>query len=365
MKTITEYLKQKNNLLPLSAWITLGIMTLIFIIAQILTFTGLLDDLDLQNNKMEVRELVKLKFAPKIGRESVKSNRNKMKRGVKKSRNLARTENKPSKAANKSSNFTALVQGFDKKQFMSSKASAAKRGTIQRANRLNAGISTEANRNIQAVADFKISGHVGARDSNSPVARRSAAGGNQSTRVGIGGGSNFGNGVGGSGYGTTGAASAGRGASRSTRGSGSGAGAAKISMPSGSGGNEAALDLHELIKWMKAHPGAIPKLVAHDMGHQTRDLSSAVIFKMRGRQYRLFLSCNEKEQLLRICLVEKNEFTLLKDNGIRETSNFLTLGSVVRERSKIRSLISSRRAPAGKAKQFYQIFWSWWLHHKS
>ena len=97
------------------------------------------------------------------------------------------------------------------------------------------------------------------------------------------------------------------------------------------------------------------------MGHQGGDLSSAISFNMRGKNYTLFLSCNEVELLLRICLVEGNDFTLLKDSGIREESNFLTIGDVVRNVNKIQSLISSRKAPGAKAAIFYQIFWSWWL----
>jgi len=90
-------------------------------------------------------------------------------------------------------------------------------------------------------------------------------------------------------------------------------------------------------------------------------LSSAVPFMLNGRRFKFFLSCNETELLLRICLVEDNDFTLLKDNGIREESNFLIIGDVVRENSEIRSLISSRKAPGDRAASFYQIFWAWWM----
>ncbi len=111
---------------------------------------------------------------------------------------------------------------------------------------------------------------------------------------------------------------------------------------------------------MKAHPGLIPKLVAHEMGHQKGDLSSAVHFSLNNKRYTIFLSCNEVELLLRVCLVEGNDFILLKDNGIREKSHYLTVGDVVRQRGRIQSLISSRRAPGDRANQFYSIFWAWW-----
>ena len=150
------------------------------------------------------------------------------------------------------------------------------------------------------------------------------------------------------------------GVKRASRGGSGGSGGSTISLPLGGGGQEVAIDIHALIKWMKAHPGAIPKLVAHDMGHRAGDLSSAVPFRHQGKRYFLFLSCNEIELLLRICLIDGADFTLLKDNGIREESNFLIIGSVVREHTSIQSLISSRKAPTNRATAFYRIFWAWW-----
>jgi len=54
--------------------------------------------------------------------------------------------------------------------------------------------------------------------------------------------------------------------------------------------------------------------------------------------------------------VEGNDFTLLKDNGIQEASNFLTMGDVVRAAGNIQSLISSRKAPGHKAAIFLPDF---------
>lgn len=126
-------------------------------------------------------------------------------------------------------------------------------------------------------------------------------------------------------------------------------------------GNEnQTMNLQELIAWMKAHPGALPKLVQYDMEHNPGDLAAAVSFNAQGKQYELFLSCNEADLLLRICLIQGRQFTLLKDNGIKETSNYLATGEVVRAGATIQSLITSRQAPGETAKQFYRIFWQWW-----
>jgi hypothetical protein len=219
------------------------------------------------------------------------------------------------------------------------------------------GLSTDVDVEERTVADYEFKGIVKKNNAMKPVARKSLAGGNEGTTVALGGNSNsFGNGLDSSRYSIPG-----RGTSRSGRGSGVGkGGGAKISLPISGGGQDVAIDLHALIKWMKAHPGDIPTLVAHDMGHGRGDLSSAVSFKYRNVTYVLFLSCNEVELLLRICLIEGKYFTLLKDNGIREESNYLVIGNVVRENDLIQSLISSRRAPTDRANTFYQIFWSWW-----
>jgi hypothetical protein len=162
-----------------------------------------------------------------------------------------------------------------------------------------------------------------------------------------------------------GKAIAGRTATRTSRSSGLGSGGPTLSMPTGLSGQESRLDLNELIEWMKKHRGIIPGLIQYEMGHQSEDLSSAVGFTAGGRRFQLYLSCNEVEMLLRICLIEKDMFTLLKDNGIKEESNYLNIGKVTWANQQIKSLITTRQAPRGQASAFYSIFWSWWLTQKA
>lgn len=359
MKTIIDHIKKMDNLHPLSAWITLGIMMLVFIIAQILTFMTLLEDLEKPEEMMEVRELIKLQFKPQIEQEIPKQIKLQPKKEIiTTSRNNDKTDTQ--QQIRQTISVASIAQGFDMKQLISRETNAARKGGSNRSNPTVAGVSTDVNRQGRTLDDFDLSGVLENRNAPFSAGRRSSQGGAGGPKVGIGGNSSIGNGTG---SGGTGLALSGRGTSRASRGSGigNGTGGASISLPSGSGGGSASLDIHALIKWMKAHPGAIPKLVAYDMGHQGGDLSSAISINTSGRNYTLFLSCNENELLLRICLVEGNDFTLLKDNGIREESNFLTNGDVVRNADKIQSLISSRKSPGDKAATFYQIFWSWWL----
>lgn len=356
MKAITDYINRQERLHLLSAWVTLGIMLILFILAQIFSFTNLADKSKLKNAKMEVRELIKLSFTPQ--KVSKVSNSNGFE--IKKASNTQTQGNQKKHNARKNNtqiNVASLVQGFDSKKLISRETKAAKRGVASKDFSASSGVSTNVSRESRNVEDFDISGQFSSRHSAMAPSKRASRGGNGGPKVSLGGSSSVGNGTG---SGIDGVAMSGRGTSRTSRGSGSGTGGASISLPAGSGGGNASLDLHALIKWMKAHPGNIPKLVAYEMGHQVGDLSSAIPFMLNGRQYQFFLSCNETELLLRICLVERNDFTLLKDNGIREESNFLTIGDVVRESSEIRSLISSRKAPGERAATFYQIFWAWW-----
>ncbi len=359
MKALIDYFKKQNNLLTLSAWITSGIMLLLFILAQILTFTGILNDSEKSREKMEVRELIKLRFTPQVQKEIPKNiNIRKINQVINTKTHANRNKSKQHQAK-PSVNIRNLVQGFDMKSLISHEARAARKGGSNRSNPTNAGVSTDVNRTGRTLENFDLTGIIENRSSSFSAGRRSAMGGSNGSKVGIGGSSIIGTGTG---TGGTGLALSGRGTSRTSRGTGNNNGGATITLPTGSGGGGGgALDIHALIKWMKAHPGTIPKLVAYDMGHHRGDLSSAISFSMKGRNYTLFLSCNEVELLLRICLVEGNDFTLLKDNGIREVSNFLTIGDVVRAAGRIQSLISSRSSPGDRAATFYQIFWSWWL----
>ena len=68
MLNLINIIKQKNKLLPVSAGITVVIMLLFFVIAQVLSFTSLAEE-TAEDEEMEVREVMKLKFPePEITR---------------------------------------------------------------------------------------------------------------------------------------------------------------------------------------------------------------------------------------------------------------------------------------------------------
>ena len=362
MKSITEYFRNQDNLLPISAWITVGIMVAIFIVTQVLSFMNLVTESNSSTKKMVVHEIMKLKFAPKVKKELHNNSRQKHKKSSHNRIDQQREKQQSVQERNEEPQFASIIKGFNIKKLISPKTNKGKSGKPNHVAQSSAKISTKANKQLRTVANFDLSRSVKGQQSNRYVAKRSATGGTQGPKVGTGGNRNIGNGTG---SGLDGIGFSNNGNGRATRGAGNGqTGRVTIGLPSASGKSDGTIDIHALIKWMKAHPGIIPKLVAYDMGHRAGDLASAVSFTMNGRKFNLFLSCNEIELLLRICLIEGNGFTLLKDNGIQEESNFLIIGSVVREKGAIQSLISSRRSPVNKAALFYQIFWSWWLRQQ-
>ncbi len=358
MKPITNYIKQMDNLHPLSALIALGIMMLVFVIAQFLTFRFLGIVLEEPLEMMEVRELIKLEFKSQIEKEmpqliKLQSPKEIIKPSRKSEKNVIQ------RPIQKSTYVASLAQGFDIKKLISLATSTARKGRSNRSNPKVAEVSTQVDQQNRTLDDIDLGDVLENRDAPFTFTRPSTQNSTGGSKVSIG--DNIGTGT--RAYSNeAGLALSNRGTNRASRGNNirSRNGGATISLPSGSG-ESAILDIHALIKWMKSHPGTIPKLIAYDMGHEREDLSSSVTFTMNSRNYTLFLSCNEYELLLRICLINDNDFTLLKDNGIREASNFLTVGDVVRSADKIQSIISSRKAPGNKANTFYQIFWSWWL----
>jgi len=300
MKQIIDTIKKMDNLYPISAWITFGIMMLVFIIAQVLTFMTILQDLEKPEEMMEVRELVKLEFRPQIQRIIPQKIAVQPKNIIINKSSVAKTptNHNNQQQAETSIKLASLVQGFDLKKLLSSEPSPAKRGGSRGSSQAAPGVSAGANRQNKAVPGFGLTGVFEDRNTAFSAGSRSLTGVSSGPKVGVGGTGYFGSGSG-SGHGTgsgsgigsgvgsgfDGTALSGRGTSRSIRGNGSGGGGASISLPSGSGGTTASLDLHALIKWMKAHPGMIPKLVAYDMGHQNADLSSAIPFAMGWKKF--------------------------------------------------------------------------------
>ncbi len=372
MTALISYLAHQAKLRPLSVGITAFILLGIYVMAQWLTYTMGAPLPALAEETMEVREVIKMEIKPvqKLERIVKEPAKNFMKTSpALKSKGAAPEPG----AIPQLAEVSELMQGFDMKNLIA-KESPATRTPVQRPNTRVVTVNSEISvQEAGLVSEGLLTAAFDIRPANQLAKRGSGGTPAQGSRIQIGNGSGEGGGSGtgpgagwgnGAGGGLDGiSASKGMGL-RHTRGTDGGrSDGPRISLGGLDANGEGAgggVSIYDLIEWMKKHPGSIPKLVAHEMGHQSGDLSSAVNFAMQSRSFTLYLSCNEHELLLRICLVEGNGYTMLKDNGIKENSNFLVAGDVIRQNSQIQSLISSRQAPGEAANRFYRIFWSWW-----
>ena len=356
MTNFRDYIKNRDNLKTTSIVATLLFLLLVFILTQLFGFQR--DPEEEEIVRIELRERPP-KVRPKLKQKNEKPKKRKAAGPPTNSKQAQKNPAKQQEQAKpkvQTADISSLVKSFT--QMKVTRTTTTMRQTRQAEAQVTSMNTTLTKSTRSDVSSANLSAHLSSRPTNISGGRRGAPSASQSASVPVGGGSSQAGTV----QGVSSGLAGGAGNGRATRSTGGGGGGASISIPGGAGdGEEAAIDIHDLIKWMKAHPGKIPLLVGYEMGHKEgADLSSAVNVTMNGRSFTMFLSCNEKELLLRICMVENNEYTLLKDAGISEASNFLTSGGVIREASAIKSLISSRSAPAGKADAFYDIFWGWW-----
>ena len=352
---VRAHIRTRENFVPDSVGITVLLLLLIFVLTQLFGFSSRVEDEE-KVVRIELKERTPpVKFAKK--KETQKRQKARGPVSPAKTPNTTKTKAaETAKPKTKSADLSSLVNSFNPKQFLKSENNV--RRTVNKPVSQSTAISKSLSRSTKSATSVSdLSVDISSRPTAVPGGRRGSPGAASSASVDVGGPSGGVGTVSGIASGIAGGAGTGR----ATRSTGGGGGGAAITLPGNGDGEAETLDIHDLIKWMKAHPGLIPQLGGYEMGHNTGvDLSSAVTFSLQGRSFTMFLSVNEKELLLRICMVENNDFTLLKDNGIRETSNFLTSGDVMREGNEINSLISSRRAPQNKAAEFYNLFWGWW-----
>ncbi|NIU26787.1 hypothetical protein GWN75_20190 [candidate division KSB1 bacterium] len=382
---MTDYIARQDNLVPASTTVTGTVLLLIFVLSHILHYTFPYELVEPQE-KIEVRELIALKFETKAEQSNEKAFRVVRKTSSSATARANKVEEVGSKTVEESPGVTALVQAFDAKKLIPDQSRSQRRpvrGNTSQTSALKIDVTGyEQNQQVQNVNSFyaRIRSSESRGNKSATVSHQSPSvrvGGNSSARVtsdirgadlsgSLSSRSNRSRGIDNGGLAiSVPSGRAGPVSPRTGRSRGIDNGGPAISMPSGRAGQMNKLDLNALIEWMKKHPGRIPGLVRYEMGHRRGDLSSAIIFTRGGHQFLLFLSCNEVELLLRICLIQKNTFTLLKDAGIKEESNYLTIGKVSWSNRQIHSLISTRKAPRGRASVFYSIFWSWWLKEQA
>ncbi|MBN2012379.1 hypothetical protein JW960_23825 [candidate division KSB1 bacterium] len=125
--------------------------------------------------------------------------------------------------------------------------------------------------------------------------------------------------------------------------------------------------IHELIQWMQSNPVVFSSVFKRFLNYEPGNLTSHTRFEINSKVYELFLLCKINILEIRICLIERNNLTLLIDSGLKEKSNYLRLGSIKRAADgTISSFISQQKTPTPEVTEdFYKIFLSWWTTAKT
>jgi hypothetical protein len=120
-------------------------------------------------------------------------------------------------------------------------------------------------------------------------------------------------------------------------------------------------DVELLATWMRANRTELPVGVRVHLDFEPSFLTAAVPFSSEGREWELYLMFNESLRELRIVLVEGDRSVYLIDRGFQEQSQSLREGTVRRSNGEIVAVDSrSGAASSARAREFYNIFLSWW-----
>lgn len=121
-----------------------------------------------------------------------------------------------------------------------------------------------------------------------------------------------------------------------------------------------------LATWMRANPSPLPIGVRVHVNFQPSFLTAAVPVTADGRRWELFLMFNETLQELHIVLVDGERSVYMIDRGFQEQSRSLREGTVRRANGQIVAVDSRTAAASGeRAREFYNVFLSWWERAKS
>ena len=90
-------------------------------------------------------------------------------------------------------------------------------------------------------------------------------------------------------------------------------------------------------------------------------LTSTALFASEGRNWELYLMFNQSLREVHLVLVEGNRSVYLIDRGFQEQSRSLREGTVRRTGGAIIAVDSqSGAASSDRARDFYNVFLSWW-----
>lgn len=113
--------------------------------------------------------------------------------------------------------------------------------------------------------------------------------------------------------------------------------------------------------WMRANPSPLPVGVRVHMNYEPTFLTTVAPFDSGDIRWELYLMFNEALRELHIVLVEGDRSVYLIDRGFQEQSRSLREGTVRRTNGSIVAVDSRSGAASGdRAREFYNVFLSWW-----
>jgi sulfopropanediol 3-dehydrogenase len=125
--------------------------------------------------------------------------------------------------------------------------------------------------------------------------------------------------------------------------------------------DEMVSEADRLALWMRSNPDDLPVGVRVHVNYEATFLTSTATFRDEGRNWELFMMFNESLRELHLVLVEGARSVYLIDRGFQEESRSLREGTVRRTGGSIVAVDSRSGTPSGeRARDFYNVFLSWW-----
>lgn len=131
------------------------------------------------------------------------------------------------------------------------------------------------------------------------------------------------------------------------------------------GRGEEALDVDELIRWMRLRPGALPVGIRRHVDWRQDNLTATALIEREGETYELYLMARTPIREIHVVLVRGRRTYYLIDRSFQHEGRKFRTGTARREEATITGVVSEERAAGSpEAAHFYNVFLSWWQRER-
>ncbi len=128
---------------------------------------------------------------------------------------------------------------------------------------------------------------------------------------------------------------------------------------------EDALDVDELIQWMKLRPGELPSGIKRHVDWRADNLASTAVIEHEGETYELYLMARVPIREIHVVLVTGSQTYYLIDRSFQKEGRKFRAGTARRDEAVITGVVSEEQAAASpEAAHFYNVFLSWWQRER-